>query len=214
MSKRLILNEQEILLLPEKALYIPAHEMLVISDWHLGKLAHFRQEGIPVPLVPVEFELNRLGNLIRMFKVRIVVFLGDLFHSRLNSDWDSFVGYIRQFPHIRFILTKGNHDILPPEVFDGVPLEIVDRLLLPGDILLSHEPITSPGNHVFNISGHIHPGCVIHGKGRQYFRLPCFYKEKNNLTLPAFGKWTGLHIVKKNSINNIFAVVNDAVLEV
>jgi DNA ligase-associated metallophosphoesterase len=214
MYKRLILNGQEILLLPEKAVYIPAEEMLVISDWHLGKLAHFRQEGVLVPFVPVANELDRLGKLISMYKVDCVVFLGDLFHSRLNGEWHEFVQYIGQFPEIRFVLTKGNHDILPAEALADVKLEVLDELVINGGIVLSHEPVSQLTSSMTNLVGHIHPGCVVHVKGRQRFRLPCFLLDNNILTLPAFGKWTGLHIVKNKGNNQVFAVVDDAVLEV
>ncbi len=61
---------------------------------------------------------------------------------------------------------------------------------------------------------HIHPGCVIETKGRQSFRLPCFHLKNKQLTLPAFGKYTGLHISPKDADTQIFAIVNDAVIEV
>ena len=33
----------------ERAIYWPAQELLIISDLHIGKPAHFRKHGIQVP---------------------------------------------------------------------------------------------------------------------------------------------------------------------
>lgn len=214
MIQRLMLNGREVLLLPQKAVFIPQDEILIISDWHLGKLAHFRKEGLLVPSVPVADELNRLGELLESLPVKKVVFLGDLFHSRWNTEWDAFILYIHSFSHIRFVLTKGNHDILPDEIFNESSIQLLDQIELEGGIVLSHEPVKNLSDDKINLVGHIHPGCMITGQGRQQFRLPCFHLENNILTVPAFGKWTGLHMLKKTGNTRIFAVVNDAVLEV
>ena len=215
MAKKLTLNNLEIFLLPQKAVYIPHYAMLIVSDWHLGKLMHFRKEGLFVPPPLIRHELDILGELMQEVPTKKVVFLGDLFHSDWNADWTELINYLSNFPHIEFVLTKGNHDILTEEIWEkSTVIQQKDQLILAEGLVLSHEPIADLPEHMFNLVGHIHPGCVIETKGRQSFRLPCFYLKNKRLVLPAFGKYTGLHIISKEVDTQIFAIVNDAVIEV
>ena len=57
---------------------------LFLSDPHLGKGAHFRQAGIPVPDISETADLNRLIQAIRDTQVTSVWVLGDLFHQPLS----------------------------------------------------------------------------------------------------------------------------------
>ncbi|MVZ67438.1 hypothetical protein GQF61_16405 [Sphingobacterium sp. DK4209] len=137
-----------------------------------------------------------------------------LFHSTWNSEWDEFVVYLQQFKDISFILTKGNHDILPKAVLTLSPLQVVDYLQLGDRLILSHEVIPDIPRHTMNIVGHLHPGVQIQRRGRQLFRLPCFVLQDNVFLLPAFGRWTGLHILKNTAYNQVFAIVGNGVIEV
>ncbi|GHE23293.1 ligase-associated DNA damage response endonuclease PdeM [Sphingobacterium griseoflavum] len=213
MAKKLILNGLELFLLPQKVVYIPAHEMLVVSDWHIGKLGHFRKAGIFVPPMRLEEEFERLELLLRDLLVKKVVFLGDLFHSDWNYEWDEFQLFLQRFPSLTFTLTLGNHDILPKAILERSLIELKDYLLLPEGIVLSHEPIRQLDKGIYNVVGHLHPGCEVALRGRQYYKLPCFYLEDTTLTLPAFGRWTGLYMVPKRHDNRLFAVVGNDVLE-
>ncbi len=216
MAKRIELNGLELYLLPQKALYIPHYTMLIISDWHLGKLSHFRKEGLFVPAPDIEEELSRLNLLIQNLEIKEIVFLGDLFHSDWNSDWEKLKSYINTISNqaIKFTLTKGNHDILPHIHFANMNMRIKEEIILAEGLVLSHEPISGLPDYLYNIVGHVHPGCLIEAGARQSFRLPCFYLQNKVLTLPAFGKFTGLHIVKKNQDSSIFAIVNDSVISI
>ncbi len=213
MKQRIVWQGIMLDLLAQRVLYIPQYQMLVISDWHLGKLGHFRQEGIFVPPMQIQDELERLGQIIETESIQKVVFLGDLFHSSWNPEWDDFVVYLRQFSEIDFILTKGNHDLLSDTILKQSPLRVLDYLQLDDAIVLSHEPIPGMRSTILNIVGHIHPGVRINARGRQQFRLPCFYLNSNVLTLPAFGRWTGLYMVQKTADNRLFPIVGDDVIE-
>lgn len=213
MLKRLQWQGVELQLFATKVLYIPDYHTLVLSDWHLGKLGHFRREGLFVPPMMLEEELERLGRLLHLLPIEKVVFLGDLFHSSWNYEWDEFTTYISRYPMIDFILTKGNHDVLSVEHFSKTSLLVVDSLYLGAHLVLSHEPISDLPLSTLNIVGHIHPGIVVRSKGRQHFRLPCFYFKDNILTLPAFGKWTGLFLVNKGINDRIFAIVGNELIE-
>lgn len=40
---------ERVQLLPEKALYLIQHKILLLADLHFGKVNHFRKAGIAVP---------------------------------------------------------------------------------------------------------------------------------------------------------------------
>ncbi|WP_437921348.1 ligase-associated DNA damage response endonuclease PdeM [Sphingobacterium sp. LRF_L2] len=214
MSKKLILNGVEIYLLPQKAAFLPAYRMLIVSDWHVGKLGHFRKEGLFVPQMHLQEDFSRLDLLINELSVLQVVFLGDLFHSDWNYEWDELHNFLRKFPQVNFKLTLGNHDMLPESFRTQSIISVQNSILLDEGLILSHQPLQERSDFLYNIVGHIHPGYEIMMLGRQYYRVPCFLLENKVLTLPAFGRWTGLHLMSKNRYNRIFSIAGNEVLEV
>ncbi|PZX54045.1 ligase-associated DNA damage response endonuclease PdeM [Algoriphagus chordae] len=206
-------KEELIQLLPEKVAFLPDHGILIVADLHLGKASHFRKAGIMIPLPSSSPDLKRLDELISALEPSTLVFLGDLFHSSLNKEWEGLKNFLSRHAAIRFVLTKGNHDILPTTVMKDTPMEIVEELAVGEHLLLRHEPMTESRDEKLNISGHIHPGFMIKSQGRQSFRLPCFYLQGQSLVLPAFGQLTGLHMLKKEAGAKVFIVFQDEVLE-
>lgn len=198
-------------LLPEKTIYLPEHHTLVIADWHLGKLMHFRKNGLFVPSVAPTKEFEKIETMFQYFTVRRVILLGDLFHSELNSDWTYFINFLNKHSKISFLLTKGNHDILPKEFYAISNLEVVKTFLLQ-DVVFSHESIQVQ-SHQLNIIGHHHPGIRLHGKAKQSFTLPCFVLEKNQLIIPAFGEMTGLFPFRKQANNQIYVILGSEIIE-
>ena len=208
------IREVEIQLLAEKAIFISEQKILVIADMHLGKLTHFRKKGIFVPSPPVNSDLETLISLIGKFNPIEVVFLGDLFHSENNSDYHSFLSTIQLFPEIQFTLTKGNHDIIPDEVFINDNIDVVEEKKLRNEVILIHQPPKQMSESSFYIIGHIHPGVRIQGRGRQNFRLPCFHQTRKVLTLPAFGTHTGLFIPDYLATDLVYVIMNDEVVKI
>src|SRR5690554_1308699 len=97
-------RDTSIQLLSERAIYLPNHQMLVLADLHLGKLVHFRRKGLFVPKSEVNEDLILLESLIKEHQPKEVVFLGDLFHSETNSDYQDFAKSISRFPEVQFTL--------------------------------------------------------------------------------------------------------------
>jgi metallophosphoesterase superfamily enzyme len=50
-----------------------------------------------------------------------------------------------------------------------------------------------PGAYV--LAGHLHPGVVLGGRAHDRLRLPCFHFGPRSGVLPAFGEFTGMHVV-------------------
>ncbi len=201
---------ENFLLLPEKAIYWEAKKMLLIADLHLGKTTHFRSNGIAVPKEVPNKNWMLLDQLIGDYEVERLCFLGDLFHSTFNHEWDVFAQWVKRHHQIRFELVLGNHDILEPIAYEQLGFKTVDKLNeMP--FVFTHEP--QECEEGYNLAGHIHPGIRLKGKARQTHRSACFYFGEKGGILPAFGAFTGMANVKPTKNSQIFIVVNERVMK-
>lgn len=205
----LIIEDIQFYLLPEKALFLPQFYTLVISDVHLGKSAHFRKNGIPLSEAPQHQDLKNLQNLINSYSPSMIIFLGDLFHSTYNESWVQFKSFVECNQSVDFRLIKGNHDVLVKSRYVEAGVKVLSAMQIESKILFSHEPTSSP---LFNVHGHLHPAIRLTGKGRQKIILPCFWKSKNHLAMPGFGKTTGVCTVKPLPDDEVFAITPKSVV--
>jgi DNA ligase-associated metallophosphoesterase len=201
-----------IVLLPEKALWLPTQESLVVADVHWGKIDHFRKAGIPVPIKGNDRNAESIISIINLFKPKRVIFLGDLFHSVYNDGWETFGQVRNAFVHCSFELIIGNHDILSLRQYERHKIQLHRESLQLNNLLLTHEPLEEIPEGVFNIAGHLHPGAHLRGTGKQSVTLPCFYIKINQCILPAFGAFTGLATVQPKLGDKIFVVANGSVM--
>ena len=208
-SKR-IANEM-MNLLAEKAIHLPEHEMLLIADLHFGQVEHFRKNGIGIPNGSSDKDFETLKELVLKVNAKNVVFLGDLFHSDFNNAWYGFQALLKELSQFHFHLVIGNHDIMDSSKYSNLNL---NHQMEVGNLILTHEPMDVIIEDKYNLCGHIHPGVKLRGKGRQYLRLPCFYFGKHTGILPAFGSFTGLHVLKPLKDDKVFVVNGDLVVEV
>jgi len=199
-------------LLPQRALFLPEHSLLVVGDLHLGKAMHFRKAGIMIPRASAVKDYETLHNLVLEYKPGAVYFLGDLFHSLHNSEWLQFEAFITAYPDIVFTLIRGNHDVLEETYYKQLKIRIIPQVLRLDNLIFSHEPLAEAPEGLINIAGHIHPGCMIRGLGRQSIKLPCFYLKGQTFLLPAFGQLTGLHILEQSTATTVFAVLPERVI--
>lgn len=196
---------------PEKGLYWKSRRTLLLADLHLGKVNHFRRAGIPVSPRPNDQNLSRLIDLLRKSNPERVIFLGDLFHSAYNSEWEVFGQMLTYFPQISFELVLGNHDVMSDYQYLKYRLILHKEPLPEGPFILSHEPMEDPGGK-YNLAGHIHPGVRLLGKGRQRLTLPCFHFGGNTGLLPAFGAFTGLYKMPVKAGDAVYVVTDQEVL--
>ncbi|MEM9648667.1 MAG: ligase-associated DNA damage response endonuclease PdeM, partial [Bacteroidota bacterium] len=180
------------------------------SDVHLGKVAHFRKFGAAVPRKALHKNYVLLDNIVSHFSPFQICFLGDLFHSSLNKEWELFENWVGKTPS-ELVLVSGNHDIISPLKFEKLGISVFDELIIE-DFLLTHHPEEREG--YFNFCGHIHPAIRLRGFGRQNLRLSCFFKSKDQLVFPAFGEFTGTHTMKPKKGDEVYAIVEDEVVQV
>lgn len=207
---------QNLLLLPQKAIFWQQEKALIVADVHLGKVGHFRKAGIAVPRDMEQNDLAILSDLIFEHKPEKILFLGDLFHSDKNADWEWFVLWRKQFPKLQIILIKGNHDIIHDSNYIDLDVSLYDKLAI-GPFLMLHHPLTgdtlqNAEGYVF--CGHIHPGISLKGKARQSITLPCFAFGSRQVILPSFGKFTGRVAIRNQQTDHIFAVLQNKVIAV
>jgi uncharacterized protein len=198
-------------LFPEKAIFWPKEQILLVADLHLGKINHFRKSGIAVPSKANDKNIEALVELLWRVKPLRVICLGDLFHSHYNPEWEVFGELIKHFSNISFELVMGNHDIMSEMQYVRKGIKVFDTLQI-GNFLLTHHPLEVIPPDVYNLYGHIHPGVLLQGKGKQSVTLPCFYFGQRQGVLPAFGMFTGLARIQPRKEEKIFVIAENKVI--
>jgi DNA ligase-associated metallophosphoesterase len=202
-------------LLSEKALFLPGYGALLVADLHFGKINHFRQAGLPVPPAANQKNTETLIDLINKIQPARLIFLGDLFHSHYNEEWEVVGQVVKHFPACSFELVRGNHDIMSEQQYKRKGIKVMEQEQL-GSWILTHEPMDAKEitEGCVNLSGHLHPGARLYGKGRQALMLPCFWLSSNQLILPAFGSFTGLAPIRAKKTDQVYVVIDNKVVQV
>jgi len=182
--------------------------MLLVSDVHIGKVSHFRKYGMAVPEAAIFENFNRLREVCGFFNPGRIVFLGDLFHSKINNEWHLFSAWAKE-SSAEITLVEGNHDIIARRNYTDLGIQIFQELEI-GGFLLTHIPEKTEG--FFNFCGHIHPGIYLRGMGRQSLKLRCFFQTKDQMVLPAFGEFTGNFYIAPEEGDIVYAITGNEVL--
>ncbi|MDT3403296.1 ligase-associated DNA damage response endonuclease PdeM [Mucilaginibacter terrae] len=207
---------QDLLLLPERAIYWQQQKALIVADVHLGKAGHFRKAGIAVPRQVGLDDLDCLTRLIHQHKPEKIMFLGDLFHSEMNTDWHDFARWRREHFYIKMQLIIGNHDIIKERHYHELDVSTHDEIQ-EGPFLMQHHPQDETclvDNEHYVFCGHIHPGVRLSGRGGQAVTLPCFAFGDKQAILPSFGKFTGKVALRHRNGDHVFGVLKEKVIPV
>lgn len=199
-------------LLPQRAAYLPEHHTLLVADAHIGKAVSFRRLGVPVPGGTTSETLQRLGAAVAATGARHIVFLGDLLHSarsRAAATWAAVAGWREAHAGLRLTLVRGNHDSHAGDPPPEWRVHCVDEPFMLGGLALCHHPQALPGAYV--LAGHIHPAVVLGGRANERLRLPCFHLGAEVGVLPAFGAFTGMHVMARGMGDRVFVVAGDEV---
>lgn len=201
-------------LLPEKAIYWEERETLIITDLHIGKAGHFRKAGIAAPSAINSRNLEKLEYMLQKYEAAKLLILGDLFHSNANREWLEFEDWLENYDGLDIQLVTGNHDLLHPSFYESANIT-VHEFLETDNFLFVHDTDEWKDSDpsLITVSGHIHPGVSIKGKGRQSLRFPCFLFSSKRILLPAFGEFTGLHTIKPGEGDEVYAVVEGSIID-
>jgi metallophosphoesterase superfamily enzyme len=110
------------------------------------------------------------------------------------------------------LLVRGNHDARAGDPPRELAIRCDDGPVSESPFAFAHHPVSSDDGYV--LAGHIHPGVWLHGAGRQYERLPCFWFGERTAVLPAFGEFTGLASIDVREGDGVWVVAGDEVLRV
>lgn len=204
---------------PERCLFWEEGNALIIADIHLGKTGHFRKSGIAVPQNIYKDDLQRLISQLYLFKVDRLIIAGDFTHSAGNKELDLFIKWRKDFSLLHIDLIKGNHDVLDKGWYKDAGISISSHKLATGPLLFIHDmkdltTLTDEEKQLFVFSGHMHPSITIKGMGKQKLQFPCFYFTKKYCVLPAFSRFTGSYTVKPKKEDDVFAIVDNAVMKI
>ena len=198
--------------LPPGALFLPLTGTLVIADMHLGKAAHFRKNGIPLHKMVNQGNLWKLSALIAATNPSQMVFLGDLFHSAHNHEWEEWVDFLDNYSSIQRILVHGNHDILDHELYSVANFLSCDVFSIES-LLFTHDVLPEIPAGFLNVSGHVHPAVRLQSSVHKSLRLPCFYHHGQHLLLPAFGEFTGMKSISPARNATVLGLVENSIVD-
>lgn len=210
-TKKISIQNEIFILTNQRAAFREQGKALILSDLHIGKTAHFRKNGIALSNHIMKSDLERLSALIEYFQPDKFIVVGDLLHAGDNSDVDEFCTWKSQYPDLQFYLVEGNHDRISASLEKKLCLDFKSDLLEIDGFTFIHdfEPIKSG----FQITGHIHPGIVLHSAIKS-IRLPCFALSDNQLLLPAFSKFTGLDTKNLPKKSKFFVFTDAEIYEI
>lgn len=201
---------QRLWISPERCLFWEEQSMLILSDLHIGKTAHFRKAGIAVPQQLFQEDMHRLYQQIHYFNPDRILITGDLFHSHANIEHEVFARWRETLGDREIMLVRGNHDRLDDAVYPEMGIRCVGMEWVVEDFVFIHEMPVAYDASKYYFTGHQHPGIKLIGKGKQSFVLPCFYFRSNHVVLPAFSTFSGKHIVEVKKNEFAYGIIDHA----
>ncbi len=199
----------------ERALYWPERQSLMVADVHLGKEHAFSRAGSAIPAGPSEADIARLSKLVHASHATRLLILGDLIHTKPNSDeaWlDHLSDFLNTHRQLSVEVVAGNHDKAAGRQLLDQRIVWHSKPLHEDQFVFQHEPGEDPRGHVF--SGHIHPCYRLSVGRKESVRAPVFWFGKHCTVLPSFGQFTGGHSVSPDKSDRLFMVGPDCVIPV
>ena len=206
---------QQLMLLPQRAVFWQTGRTLLIADPHFGKAGAFRTAGVPVPPGTTADDLARLDQLVRHLQPERVVVLGDLLHAKIDAGQQMLREVARwrsARPRIELILVAGNHDRRAGTVPPAFGVDAMVEKLRAGPFEFRHRPESTSSAYVF--AGHVHPAVRLTGKGGQKETLPCYRLAARFALLPSFGSMTGNHVIRPAPQERIYVIADAKVVPV
>jgi len=204
-----------LVLLAERAVFVPGQHALLVADVHIGKAASFRGLGVPVPHGTTQGTLARLGSAIATSGAQHLIVLGDFVHSSRSftpAMREALMQWRTAHAALRITLLRGDHDVRAGDPPTALDIDVIDTPLPCGLYLLTHEPEALPDGYV--LAGHVHPCVTTGARGVGSLRLPCFHFGARVGVLPAFGEFTGSHALRRLLGDRVFAIAEAGVHEV
>ena len=205
---------EHLVLAAQRAAVWPARRTLLVADAHFGKAASFRARGVPVPEATTQANLAALDALIAAHDIARVVFLGDFLHAReahAPQTLAALRAWRARHGGLDLLLIAGNHDLHAGEPPADLAVESVQGPWIDGPFAFCHHP--SPFIDKYVLAGHLHPAYRVTGRNDSV-RLPCFWFGPRVGVLPAFGDFTGGHLIAPQPGDRVFVAAGEKVMVV
>lgn len=202
-----------VVMLPQRALWLPVFDTVLVADLHWGKAASFRAAHVPVPTGTTTSDLSRLSAVLDVTGAQRLVVLGDLLHARSGRHAETLAVIAQwraRYAAVDMLLVRGNHDRHagdPPPELDVVCMSTPWQA---GPFVGVHEP--APHHTGYVLAGHLHPHVTLRGRGRTSTRLPAFAFGPAVGVLPAFSSFTGGGMYEPQPTDDLFVIADDEVL--
>jgi DNA ligase-associated metallophosphoesterase len=166
----------------ERALYLKAERTLVIADIHWGYAHSHRQCGNLLPLWGNEETARRLHALLKRYKPRRMIWLGDSLHAPGASSFAE--AFLDELPaRLEVVIIRGNHDRKWRRADTA-------EFRLGGYVLHHGDQRREPEAGMTEIIGHIHPAFSWSDGAGMSLKVPVLVEEAHRLILPAFSDWS------------------------
>ena len=186
---------ERLLLDPSGALVWPEAGLLVVADLHLEKATAAAARGSLLPPWDTRITLDCLTQVLRRWKPRVLVALGDSFHDaraagRLPAGERARLVALTSAHEVVWV--AGNHDPAPPAGLGGTACSVFAHR----GLVFRHQAASGAVGRqaelaiTGEVSGHFHPKARVLTRAGAVAR-PCFVASAQRLLLPAFGAYTG-----------------------
>lgn len=209
------IKNQKLILFPEKGVFWRDKNALIVTDLHLGKDTAFRANGIPIPKGNTTATLNKLSELLKKTEPEKLIIMGDFMHakeSQTEVNMEELLNWRFSHSSVEMILVKGNHDRIAGDLPNELEITNLDEPYNEPPFRFCHEPETH--DEFYTFCGHIHPAVSLKEPGKRKVRLPCFCFRENQALIPAFGEFTGTHLVEPREEDKIFVVTESELFEI
>jgi DNA ligase-associated metallophosphoesterase len=203
---------EDVLLLPERAMYWPRMSTLLVTDAHWGKPAAFRAAAIAVPETVTTDDLARLSRAVVRTEAQRLVFLGDLIHARsgrAETTLAAIGAWREEHAALEITLVRGNHDRGAGDPPPAWNITCADAPLPMPPFILQHHP--DPHETGYTLAGHLHPAVELRGRGKERLTLPCFWLGARVAVLPAFGGFIGGAVITPTATDRVFVIADDQI---
>lgn len=214
--------EKPVVLLPQRAAFLPECGTLLVADLHLGRQHAWRGDGMPIgeaaAAASLEEPLERLALAVRETGARRVRVLGDLLHapSGLTTEMIARVAQWRTGLRVPLELIPGNHDRRLDLVLREWDMQLHDSVVIEPPFAFTHEPASAAAGACAGTivwCGHVHPLVHLRTRGDS-LRLPCFCFGSAIALLPAFSGMSSGATIRPQVGERVYAITDDSVIDV
>ncbi len=215
MSLEISVAGEQLLLLPDRAVYWPRTQTLLVADTHWGKAATLRAAAIPIPGGTTTADMERLSVVLELTGAKRLVLLGDAIHAREGRaprTLQAVAEWRESHQALDILLVRGNHDRRSGDPPETLNIRCENAPYPAPPFVFQHFP--GEADEGYALAGHMHPAIRLTGRGKEKKTLACYWFTECCGVLPAFGALTGVALVEREPGDRVYVIAGDEVIAV